>query len=494
MIDVRRSAALVGAARTGLSSAPEDRDRLASRLGALHGLPQKVGQLLASRQVGGPGALALTWEGPPAMSFDAARAALEAELGAPLATLFARLDPVGVGASLGQVHRGALHDGTEVAVKIQYPSMVRALETDLAALGVLLRPAGFRRGFDVAAWRGELGEMLRKELDYRAEAAALRRFEHDVASRGIPVRVPAVIGAGVRRGLLTMGWLEGESIDVAQSWPEAERRQVAEALVAFFLGGLLGWGELHADLHPGNLRVRRGDARPLGVLDFGCTRLLEAPLRMALSRLLTFDPHAPNAAARALERLVDVGFDPTTLSPFAERLPAVLELLSRPLRAEGPFDTRAWKLGEGLGEVLGPHRLAFRLAGPAELAYVLRGFHGLLTLLNTLSVAVDWRPHLPAAPAAPPASGPRTRSSSASPASRLRVRVDQSGRPRAQVSLNPEVVDDLVHLVPEEVLPLLEARGLDVDAIAKEARARGLTPGTLFDLTEGDRRYRVWIE
>ena len=83
----------------------------------------------------------------------------------------------GVAASLGQVHRAVLRDGRPAAVKIQYTDSAANVDADLGALDWLSLPfGGLGGGFDLSAYRREVGGMLRQELDYRREAESLRRF------------------------------------------------------------------------------------------------------------------------------------------------------------------------------------------------------------------------------------------------------------------------------------------------------------------------------
>src|SRR5579884_1038898 len=146
----------------------------------LGGLLIKLGQFLSARaDLLPPEALAelatLQDEVPPE-PFDDIREVIEAELGAPIEDIFAAVDPVPAGsASLGQVHRGRLHDGRLVAIKVQRPFAETAVRTDLRTLRIVL---GLVRRLapsadallDIRGLYREFSRMVFEELDYEHEA------------------------------------------------------------------------------------------------------------------------------------------------------------------------------------------------------------------------------------------------------------------------------------------------------------------------------------
>src|SRR5205085_6840851 len=143
--------------------------------------------------------------------------------------LFAEFDPVPMAAaSLGQVHAARLRDGPEVVVKVQYPGVDKALESDLANAAVLVR--GFAltgKALDGRPYYDELRASLLRELDYLAEAAQCEAYA--LAARRYPeLVVPRVVHELTRRRVLTMTRLRGlHLIDFIESKPaESERFRV----------------------------------------------------------------------------------------------------------------------------------------------------------------------------------------------------------------------------------------------------------------------------
>ena len=219
------------------------------------------------------------WDHAPAVSADAISRVVEQELGKPPQLLFAAwsAEPL-ASASLGQVHAARMHDGTEVAVKVQYPGVAEALRADLDDAAFIRKLAGAEigRSLDDDALV-TLGEAVRGELDYRTEGMSQIKFAR--AWEGDPaIRIARVIPELTSVRMLTMARVRGKTIvDVASSAPPEVRKQVAVAIFKFAWGSPLAHGLLNADPNPGNFLV---DIAPDGhvhvwCLDFGCA--LEIP-------------------------------------------------------------------------------------------------------------------------------------------------------------------------------------------------------------------------
>jgi predicted unusual protein kinase regulating ubiquinone biosynthesis (AarF/ABC1/UbiB family) len=484
------------------------RRRLIRRLGLMHGLPQKIGQILALPDLrhSDHDYSALTEGAPglsPADALDEIERCLAPGLGltgdCAISRVFRHLDPTGIGASLGQVHRAELVDGTRVAVKVQFPGILDAVDTDLHALGWLTEPVGgLRRGFDVGAYRSEIGGMLRSELDYRREADDLEVFA--AAVRHLPVRVPRVFREYSGPRLLTMTWIDGDRLDEAVRWPSEDRARIVETLVELFLGSLLRWGLLHADPHPGNYRFHReGGGVFVGLLDFGCVKQVPGRLAQSLFGLVRAGREGFLDASFAFDAFVGMGFSVEALGKLERKLESIARLLISPFVQSRPLRIDEWRLGDRLVEVLGPDRMVFRTAGPPDLIFILRAWHGLLHQLRALDTPVPWAEvwdrvvadgvgNLDSSEAEPtePIREPCL-------SAHLRLRIEDCGQTKVDLSFPARCVDQLSDLMPNGLPDRLRARGCDVQRIVHESRGRGHAPGELFVCEEGDRRVRVWL-
>ncbi|KAJ1462025.1 ABC1 family-domain-containing protein [Pelagophyceae sp. CCMP2097] len=184
-------------------------------------------------------------------------------------------------ASLGQVYRAQLFDGTEVAVKVQRPGVAETIALDLhllrvaapAAKGLLRANTDFEGIVD--AW----GVRFVDELDYLREADNAESFSAAIMATPLAgaVFAPDVISERSSSTVLTTKWVTGARLDRA---PNADVSKLCSVAMNTYLTMMLETGILHADPHPGNLLVEEGTGR-LAILDWGLVTELDPSLRLA---------------------------------------------------------------------------------------------------------------------------------------------------------------------------------------------------------------------
>src|SRR5690349_14761053 len=186
-------------------------------LGGLKGPLMKVAQFLSTVPDALPAEyaaeLAQLQANAPPMGWNFVRRRMSSELGPDWQSKFASFShEAAAAASLGQVHRARLHDGTDVACKLQYPDMPSTVEADLRQMKMAM--AVYHR-MDNAIQQDEiykeLTERLREELDYEREASQMRLY-HAMLANDPTVHVPAPIDGYSTRRLLTMTWLDGRPL------------------------------------------------------------------------------------------------------------------------------------------------------------------------------------------------------------------------------------------------------------------------------------------
>ncbi|WP_025860276.1 ABC1 kinase family protein [Acetobacter papayae] len=249
-------------------------------LGGLKGPLMKAAQLLATI----PGALpedyaeelAELQSNAPPMGWNFVRRRMTAELGPGWEKHFRSFGrEASAAASLGQVHQAVLADGRRVACKLQYPDMNTAVEADLRqfrmAIGVYHKLDNAIRQDDVVE---ELSERLREELDYRREAANMRLY-HAILADCPEITVPRPVDELCTRRLLTMEWVQGESLGTAikAGMDEERKKSIARALFRAWYVPLYQYGVVHGDPHMGNFTVREDGG--LNLLDFGAIRIFK---------------------------------------------------------------------------------------------------------------------------------------------------------------------------------------------------------------------------
>jgi predicted unusual protein kinase regulating ubiquinone biosynthesis (AarF/ABC1/UbiB family) len=213
----------------------------------------------------------------PNVRFSDMRKVIESELEQPLADVFAAFEEEPVAAaSIGQVYRAVLHDGREVAVKVQYPGVAQAVRADMQNLGMLLRlMKQVAPGLDVKAIAEEVRARIGEELDYELEAQNQRSLAR--IFRGHPfIVVPDVVTALSREKVIVTEYVRGAGFDAIKEMDQATRDRVGEIVFRFFFGCMYRHHQFSGDPHPGNFMLL--DDGSVAFLDFGLFKVMPKEL------------------------------------------------------------------------------------------------------------------------------------------------------------------------------------------------------------------------
>jgi predicted unusual protein kinase regulating ubiquinone biosynthesis (AarF/ABC1/UbiB family) len=209
----------------------------------------------------------------PAMGGPFVRRRMAAELGPDWRSRYAEFDlEAAAAASLGQVHRAVGSDGRRLAVKLQYPEMQSAVESDLGQMRTLMSLG--RRVFgavDTSEIGEEITERLREELDYAREAKQMALYRAFFAGRDDIVAPEPLFELSTQR-LLTMTWLDGQGLLAFKDSPQEVRNNIARRLFEAWWTPMTRIGVIHGDPHLGNYTFQ-GEGERLNLLDFGCIRI-----------------------------------------------------------------------------------------------------------------------------------------------------------------------------------------------------------------------------
>jgi len=211
---------------------------------------------------------------------------IENELGHSIKEIFRELSPAPVAAaSLGQVYRGRLHTGEEVAVKVQRPNLRPILSLDLYlmrwAAGWLSPWLPLNLGHDLTLIVDEFGTKLFEEIDYLNEGRNAERFATNFRN-DTSVKVPAIYWRYTSTRVLTLEWLDGFKLTDTKRIIAAglDPEEIIKIGVTTGLQQLLEHGFFHADPHPGNL-FAMPDGR-MGYIDFGMMDQLDETTKETL--------------------------------------------------------------------------------------------------------------------------------------------------------------------------------------------------------------------
>lgn len=292
-------------------------------------------------------------------------------------------------ASIGQVHRATLFDGTQVAVKVQYPDVEKAVIHDFKNLDLLDQLLGkvFKQKPNIDTTIEELKETLALECDYTHEAAQTIKFKELLQERFPQILIPKVFEEHSSRQVLTLEFMQGDSFEQTRHYTQEQKNFLGQSIYDLFLYSLYEHQQLHTDPQNGNY-LFRPDA--IILLDFGSTRSFPREFIVDYTHLL--EGLEQNNIEKYSQAIIALGFfSPADLesglikkhfemmyslySPYAK--PGI-----RPLDAVNPFEA-----AKGFIQHID---LRGRSAPRREFLHMDRCHLGLYTKIKSWKAEIDW--------------------------------------------------------------------------------------------------------
>ncbi|EGK15242.1 ABC1 kinase family protein [Psychrobacter sanguinis] len=388
---------------------------LADELGKLKGSVVKIGQMLAlyGEHFLHPEiteALHRLNDSTASLSWPVVERALRDQLGSRLDDLEVSTTPIGT-ASLAQVHRATIKaTGQQVVLKVQYPGVADAIDSDLSLFKHLLKVTNAvpqTKALD--EWFNEISDLLKVEVDYVAEAQTTMRF-YERLKQDERYVVPEVIEAYCTDRLLCLSFEEGVPVTNAdlKSLPQNRRDALGKAAIDIMLNEIFVWGEMQTDPNFGNYLIRSEPVdKPDGkdkliLLDFGAMRQFDDELLKIARNLMlagfNYDKQQMMSAMQGYEF-----FD--TMSPEVKaNMADVFLLATEPFRdpnlpqnkASGLIDDQGFyhwansnlhkRLMESSGSAMQSREFSLP---PKEFMFISRKFIGAYTFLTVLNARTN---------------------------------------------------------------------------------------------------------
>ncbi|WP_180049233.1 MULTISPECIES: AarF/ABC1/UbiB kinase family protein [unclassified Acinetobacter] len=314
--------------------------QIADTLGEMKGAVMKVGQIASQyKDIFPPEvakAISKLQRQAPAMPFAEIKAQVEQELGKPLAQIFKSFEEQPfAAASIGQVHKAVLPNGQQVVVKVQYPGVEEACESDLKQVRLALRLMGvlkIDRKLQNKLFR-EIQDSLDNELNYEIEAQNLNVARAFHSALDDKIIIPQVYKDYSSRHILTLSLELGDSIETASTWSQETRNALGRRLFRAIGREIFFLKRFHCDPHPGNFAFREDGS--VIVYDYGGVKTLSPEIVSHFKQLI-------NAARKhdipLMEQQLDALHSLNELGKFpAELYEQWLEVLMRPLTTQYDF-------------------------------------------------------------------------------------------------------------------------------------------------------------
>ena len=382
------------AARRGDDDVPLDAEKivkLVTSVGRLKGIAMKMGQIMSYIDVALPEefqeALSVLQTQCQPMAFNTVETVIREDLGERADALLARMDPVSLSAaSIGQVHRSVV-DGREVAVKVQYPEIKRAIESDFspAAFGTkfasLLYP-----GARIDGYVNEARDRFLEECNYRHEGHCQQLFGEIYNTHPV-LFVPRVYPSYSATRVLTTELIHGKSFaEFLVSAPSQEvRNRVGEALFEFYIGSLFRHRIYNCDPHPGNY-LFCDDGR-VAMLDHGCTRQFEGSFVADIAFLTKAVHRDEQAMLHAALRRLDIvregkKYDYQIIRSFLRGFfGAMLNDKVQKVSLESAMEMK---------EIFKKKVQLMKFSLPGEFTFLFRIRFGLMSVLSRLGAEANW--------------------------------------------------------------------------------------------------------
>jgi predicted unusual protein kinase regulating ubiquinone biosynthesis (AarF/ABC1/UbiB family) len=423
---------------------------------------------------------------------------IETELNIKFNQHFNFLSDVIFCASIGQVHKAQLKDGTVVAIKIQYPKVKSTITSQLNLLRVAVIGSKIskisRWNFDIDSHIKTIQVRLHEELDYHHELKNL--IEYSTNNPKNNIRPFTQYSSSL---VLTQSWIEGIGLDlVKKKWTVGNKKTVANQIVEQYFEQVFITGFFQGDNNLTNFIVIK-DPIETRWIDFGNWIHSTKELRQSLFTLIYKTTHKQEI--NFLGNFQTLGFDLQKLKYFQNLLPSLLEILFDPFLLDRPFDMSTWKLDERVNHLLGENKWWFRSSGDSSFLELMKSFFGLIKVIESIGVNINWYQHfmkitpffnlneleqdIP--------NIQNTIPQVTALAKQLVIQIFKDSKEHIKIELPAGSFFDLENLIPEDIKLKLMERSISISEIKHKYLEQGLVPGQVISLNDNLTTFNIYL-
>lgn len=474
---------------------------LLKSIGDDKGLSMKIGQLLANQNSDSDLVKTVYSNEAIQQSLEQMLPILVEELGCPVDDIFTFIDSKAEAASLGQVHKGRLLTGQDVAVKIQYPGIREEIENQIKLFGLTpnIGPAK-KWGIPLNEYKETLSNLLENEVHYNIELET-GEIIYNIFSSHPYISTPNFYPELSSDWVLVQDWMDGNNLLNIKELERKHRLQLADSLVEFFVVLFAKHNLVQTDFHRGNFKWEiNNDQLILKAFDFGAVKHIPSHLSRAV---LNFIYHGSQAtSADPISLLESVGFDVSKLRHIAPQCAEIVRILCEPFADKYRFEFKHWKAFDRIKLALGEDNWWFRSSGSPEFFLLMKAFQGLQSILLDLDVGVSFLDTVERT-----ATDQWTQSKSStipdskieapkinSLANRLHVLLLENNVEKVNMSLAITCIYDLENILDQEVNQKIQSQGIEVKKVVYDFLKSGGQPGVIFQSEYDSKILKVWAE
>ena len=246
-----------------------------------------------------------------------------------LASQIEFIDEIAYTASLGQVHRAQLKNGSEIAIKIRYPGIENEIKEQLEMMLGVFNHAPSPEAFKINTleYGNFLQDFFKEEINYLMEANSQIHFKNSYLNDQRFI-IPEVYLNYCTPSLLVQSFEPSMPLSECNDFSNQDKVFYSKAFKDFFINGLLNYGLIHTDLHEKNWGFRK-DSKQIVIYDFGATLKISSEIRTSLQKLSELKMGNPS---EYLKEFISLGFSAEKLTPIESSLKELSEILFEPVR------------------------------------------------------------------------------------------------------------------------------------------------------------------